>query len=55
MTATVGTHSHTLVISDEERADVLGRVRGFLDSRPETSAGTFDHPLVTHVGRCRVA
>ena len=55
MTATIGTHSHTLVVSAEERADVLSRVRAFLDSQPETSAGTFDHPLVTLAGRCLVA
>ena len=55
MTATIGTHSHTLVVSDEERAEVLDRVRAFLDSRPETSAGPFDHPLDTVAGRCRVA
>ena len=55
MTATIGTHSHTLVVSDEERAEVLDRVRAFLDSRPETAGGTFDHPLVTLAGRCLVA
>jgi SAM-dependent methyltransferase len=55
MTATIGTHSHTLVVSAEERADLLSRVRAFLDSQPETSAGTFDHPLVTLAGRCLVA
>ena len=55
LTATIGTHSHTLVVSEEERAEVLGRVRAFLDSRPETSTGTFDHPLVTLAGRCGVA
>ena len=55
LTATIGTHSHTLVVSDEERADALRRVRAFLDSQPETSAGTFDHPLVTLAGRCLVA
>ena len=54
LTATIGTHSHTLVVSDEERAQVLARVRAFLDSRPETSGGTFEHPLVTSAGRCRV-
>ena len=55
LTATIGTHSHTLVVSDEERAEVLHRVRAFLDSRPETSGGTFDHPLVTLAARCVVA
>ena len=54
LTATIGTHSHTLVVSEEERAEVLGRVRAFLDSQPETSRGTFDYPLVTVAGRCRV-
>jgi SAM-dependent methyltransferase len=52
LTATIGTHSHTLVVSDEERAEVLGRVRAFLDSRSETSGGAFDHPLVTLAARC---
>jgi SAM-dependent methyltransferase len=55
LTAMIGTHSHTLVVSEQERAEVLGRIRAFLDSRPETSAGTFDYPLVTVAGRCRVA
>ena len=55
LTAMIGTHSHTLVISADERAEVLGRIRRYLDSRPETSAGEFDYPLVTVVGRCRVA
>ena len=31
LTATIGTHSHTLVISPEERAELLARVRAFLD------------------------
>jgi SAM-dependent methyltransferase len=55
LTELIGTHSHTMVVSEEERAEVLGRVRAFLDSRPETSQGTFDYPLVTIAGRCRVA
>ena len=50
MTATIGTHSHTLVVSDEERAEVLDRVRAFLDSRPETSGGTV-RPPAGHAGR----
>ena len=54
LTETIGTHSHTLVISDEERAELLGRVRGYLASRPETSHGEFDHPLRTTVIRARV-
>ena len=54
LTALIGTHSHTLVVSADERAQLLGRVRAFLDSRPETAAGTFDYPLVTAAARCRV-
>jgi SAM-dependent methyltransferase len=54
LTAMIGTHSHTMVISEEERAEVLGRVRAFLDSQPETSAGPFDYPLMTAAARCRV-
>jgi SAM-dependent methyltransferase len=51
LTATIGTHSHTLVIPDEERAELLARVRAFLDANPETSAGEFDHPMVTLAAR----
>jgi SAM-dependent methyltransferase len=51
LTATIGTHSHTLVISPEERAELLARVRAFLDVNPETSSGEFDHPMVTWAAR----
>jgi ureidoglycolate hydrolase len=54
LTAMIGTHSHTLVVADEERAEVLGRIRAFLSSQPETSTGTFDYPLVTVAARCLV-
>jgi SAM-dependent methyltransferase len=53
LTATIGTQSHTLVISDEERATVLGRIHDYLRSRPETAAGEFDMPLLTTVIRGR--
>ncbi len=53
LTATIGTHSHTLVVGDEERAAVLGRIRDYLRSRPETATGEFDVPLVTSVVRGR--
>jgi len=55
LTATIGTHSHTLVVPAEERAAVLGRIRAYLDGRSETATGTFDHPLVTLATRCRVS
>jgi SAM-dependent methyltransferase len=53
LTATIGTHSHTLVVSRAERADVLARVRAYLGSRPETAHGEFDLPLRTTVLRAR--
>jgi SAM-dependent methyltransferase len=53
LTATIGTMSHTLVISDEERTMVLGRILDFLRSRPETAAGEFEMPLLTTVIRGR--
>lgn len=53
LTATIGTQSHTLVVSDEERAAVLGRVHDYLSTRPETATGEFDMPLLTTVIRGR--
>lgn len=51
LTATIGTHSHTLVVSPEERVELLDRITGYLRSRPETSAGEFEMPLRTLVIR----
>ena len=48
---TFGTHSRMLVIPAAERQEVLERIRAFLRSRQETSAGEFDVPLVTKVVR----
>lgn len=48
---TFGTQSRFLVISPEERAEVLARIRSYLASRPETSRGEFDVPLLTKVVR----
>jgi SAM-dependent methyltransferase len=53
LTATIGTHSHTRVVSDEERVGTLDRIRRFLESRPETSQGEFDVPLTTVANRTR--
>ncbi|WP_067807899.1 class I SAM-dependent methyltransferase [Nocardia beijingensis] len=47
LAATIGTQSHTLVISPEERAEVLGRIMAYLRERPETAEGEFDLPIVT--------
>lgn len=51
LTATIGTQSHTMVISESERAEVLKRILGFLQSRPETGGGEFALPLRTKVIR----
>ncbi len=53
LVATVATHSTLLVLEPEERAKALGRVRAYLESRPETSGGPFDLEIVTRVQRCR--
>jgi len=45
--ATIATHSHLLVMDEAERAGLLARVRGFLQTRPETSDGEFTLPMVT--------
>ncbi|NNH68825.1 class I SAM-dependent methyltransferase [Nocardia uniformis] len=54
LTATIGTHSHTLVISAAERTEVLERIRSFLRGRPETGTGEFEMPLRTKVIRAVV-
>ena len=51
LVATLGTHSRMIVMPAEERAAVLGRVRAYLEGRPETAGGEFDVPLVTKVVR----
>ncbi len=50
---TIATHSRLLVMPVEARADLLGRLRAYLDSRPETATGEFTLPLVTSVLRAR--
>lgn len=50
---TVGTKSHLLVLPPEERAELLGRIRDFLATRPETAHGEFELPLRTMVIRAR--
>ncbi|WP_238412681.1 class I SAM-dependent methyltransferase [Saccharothrix deserti] len=51
LVATINTHSHVLVIPEEERAELNARLLAFLKSRPETAEGEFDYPLVTLVQR----
>ena len=41
------THSAVLIMEPAERDGVLGRIRDYLASRPETGSGTFALPMVT--------
>ena len=51
LVATIATHSRLLVMEPAERERVLGKVRDYLASRPETSDGEFTLPIVTSVIR----
>ncbi|OKI37197.1 methyltransferase type 11 [Saccharothrix sp. CB00851] len=51
LVAMVNTHSHALVIEEEERAELNARMLAFLKSRPETADGEFDLPLTVFVKR----
>jgi SAM-dependent methyltransferase len=51
--ATIATHSRLLMMSDDERAQLLARIREYLRSRPETAVGEFTLPMVTGVLRTR--
>ncbi|MBO2449985.1 class I SAM-dependent methyltransferase [Actinomadura barringtoniae] len=53
LAATIGTHSHMLVLGDAERAEVEGRILGHLRATPETAEGEFDLPMVTLGVRAR--
>jgi hypothetical protein len=46
-----GTHSAVLVMDPAERDRLLGQIRDYLASRPETSGGPFELPVVTSVLR----
>ncbi len=44
-----------LVMPEPEREEALGRIRGYLGSRPETAHGEFTLPMLTCVLRlCRL-
>lgn len=51
LTAMVATHSRLLLLPEDERAQLLARVRGYLAARPETQRAEFEVPLVTLVDR----
>jgi SAM-dependent methyltransferase len=45
------THSALLIMTPDEREAVLGRIRGYLESRPETGDRRFQLPMVTSAVR----
>ncbi len=51
--ATIATHSRLLVMDDQARTALLGRIGDYLARRPETSAGEFTLPMLTGVLRAR--
>ncbi|MEU7846315.1 class I SAM-dependent methyltransferase [Micromonospora parva] len=53
LVATLATRAGMLVMPDPDRAAVLGRIRAFLGSRPETAEGEFVLPMLTGVLRAR--
>jgi SAM-dependent methyltransferase len=55
LVATLATRAGVLVMPDDEREELLGRIRAYLASRPETAQGEFILPMLTCVLRVRVA
>jgi SAM-dependent methyltransferase len=47
LAATLGTHSHVLVLPYDERKELMDRVLAYLHATPETANGEFDLPLTT--------
>jgi SAM-dependent methyltransferase len=55
LVAKIATHAGLLVMPEPQRQELLGRIRAFLASRPETASGEFDVPMLTGVLRTRLA
>ncbi|MEU8420223.1 class I SAM-dependent methyltransferase [Micromonospora sp. NPDC048835] len=53
LVATLATRAGMLVMPAQQRDDTLGRIRAFLESRPETAHGEFTLPMLTGVLRAR--
>ncbi|WP_030669178.1 class I SAM-dependent methyltransferase [Streptomyces sp. NRRL B-1347] len=53
LVSTLATRAGMLVMPERERQAALGRIRGFLDGRPETAHGEFTLPMRTGVLRVR--
>jgi SAM-dependent methyltransferase len=47
LAATLGTHSHVLVLAEDEKTALMDRALSYLRETPETAEGEFDFPLVT--------
>ncbi|MEV5574271.1 class I SAM-dependent methyltransferase [Spirillospora sp. NPDC052269] len=47
MAATIGTHSHVLIMDAPEREVLLDRIVAHLRATPEIAGGEFEHPLIT--------
>ena len=54
LVVTISTHSQLLVMPPAERDRLLGQVREYLASRPETAEGEFELPMVTTTVRAVV-
>jgi SAM-dependent methyltransferase len=53
LVATLGTRAGVLVMPEDEREALLGRIRAYLTSRRETAGGEFTLPMLTCVLRVR--
>lgn len=53
LVATLATRAGVLVMPEQERQALLGRIRAYLASRPETAHGEFTLPMLTAVLRVR--
>jgi SAM-dependent methyltransferase len=49
LVSTLTTKAGVLVMPDRERGAILGRIRDYLGTRPETAAGEFTLPMLTGV------
>ncbi|MCO5972633.1 class I SAM-dependent methyltransferase [Actinoallomurus soli] len=47
MAATIRTHSHVLILPEDERAALMARILDYLHTTPETASGEFDLPIAT--------
>ena len=53
LVASLATRAGVVVMPEAQRAALLGRIRAYLDTRPETASGEFTVPMLTGVLRTR--